>query len=583
MTLSNLDDEHLGVLHAIRDMPLASAADIRWAVHDSTEKGVYPRLSRLRHERLIDSVRLGFPDSRVQRFFLTEEGQTELQVAGATWHQPGCLTRLLRRIPAVQWLYPAAAGITDLGRFVSFQWVDGVSFDAAVRDEDGWAALSWTGSLRCEKDIANDLRTFGNHLEMLASEDPRPRPSRLCFVVPDPWQAELVLRVAGRYRLEDWVTVWCISDNTWHGTSRSLSSRGWVYQPVYNRRARSSTWPRQVEECLWSEDSNRNPAVLLRRVRPALDSALQGSCTAQGLVKRVTPALRRADGPGEAAGLLREVRDALALDGTAPEAAAIVGRLAGYLESPDSAADTVRLLRAVAEWPGMPTSMARAVLGEEPGGRRAQNRLLRLSDWGLVFRWRHRRDMRYRLTDKALRQLARFDGSNDDLVWTRIQMKRWEAGGNFETHEYGVLNVMSKFLAAGCPVAAGWRDNEPMGFSGGIVPDAMVRLSRTPFLPGWHYFEYERSASRLSGITDKLTGFDSPLRVNGWPVLVACLNKRAEQIFHDVGEQMNILMLTTTLDRLKKHGPVGNPDCWRMPEYLRWRGFLPSGQPPIIG
>ena len=83
MTLSNLDDEHLGVLHAIRDMPLTIAADIRWAVHDSTEKGVYPRLRRLRHEQLIDSVRLGFPDSRVQRFFLTEEGQTDLQVSYA--------------------------------------------------------------------------------------------------------------------------------------------------------------------------------------------------------------------------------------------------------------------------------------------------------------------------------------------------------------------------------------------------------------------------------------------------------------------------------------------------------------------
>ena len=100
-----------------------------------------------------------------------------------------------------------------------------------------------------------------------------------------------------------------------------------------------------------------------------------------------------------------------------------------------------------------------------------------------------------------------------------------------------------------------------MNPSGGIVPDAWCD----------------------SGITDKLRGFDSPLRVNRWPLLVVCLNQRAEQIFHDVGEQMNILMLTTTLDRLKKHGPVGNPDCWRIPEYLRGRGFLPSGQPPIIG
>ena len=43
------------------------------------KKEVYTRLRRLKHEQLIDSVRLGFPDSRVKRFFLTEEGQTDLQ------------------------------------------------------------------------------------------------------------------------------------------------------------------------------------------------------------------------------------------------------------------------------------------------------------------------------------------------------------------------------------------------------------------------------------------------------------------------------------------------------------------------
>ena len=44
-----------------------------------------------------------------------------------------CLGRLLERMTALEWLYPAAAAINRLGRLTDFQWVDAVAFDAAVQ------------------------------------------------------------------------------------------------------------------------------------------------------------------------------------------------------------------------------------------------------------------------------------------------------------------------------------------------------------------------------------------------------------------------------------------------------------------
>ena len=89
--------------------------------------------------RLVESVALGCSRRLVDRFSLTEYGQEQFGISGAGWHQPGTLARLLERLTSVEWLYPAAAAIQDLGELQDFQWVDGVSFDAAVRYEQGWA------------------------------------------------------------------------------------------------------------------------------------------------------------------------------------------------------------------------------------------------------------------------------------------------------------------------------------------------------------------------------------------------------------------------------------------------------------
>ena len=585
MTPSTLYDGDLRLLEAMPDMPLATAEDLAWAVRAPNTKGVYPRLQRLEENHLVQSVTLGFLEPRVSRYWLADEGQSRLRITDGSWHQYAGLTRLLERVGALEWLYPAAARLDDMGQFLEFQWVDGGAFDAAVLYQSGWAVLIWAGLLFSESTITQQLMDLGRDLEKLACGDPHPRPGRIVVLTTDQFGAELVLRVAGRLRMVDWVSVWSIGDDTWHGARRSLPSRGWVYQPVYRRTTGQAGWERRVRESWWTEEGNRNPSVLLGRVKPALGAAMGDRHQADALVRRLRRDLRGLAQPADATQVLRQAEADLEERAGLPEAAAILGRTARYLEDPDPAADAARIMLAAVQWLGMSTGMARAALREPSGGRRAQRVLLRLRDWGLLQRRKRRKSLRYWPTRELVKEWARLDRTDKDDAWELIGMDAWDAGRVSEEHDFGVMDAMTPFLAAGCPAANGWRDYEALGASGGIVPDAIVRLERSPFMPDWAYWEHERSATSPDPVGRKLRGFDSPFRPTGWPVLVACLNDQAERVFHAVGERMGIRMLTTTMERLRKFGPIGNADCWRLPEYLRNRrgGSLPPGEPPILG
>ena len=485
MGLKDLGEGDLRVVRAVLELPLASAGDIA-ALQRRSVSGVHTRLrglsgEKLGDDRLVEPVSLGCSCRRVDRYFLTEYGQAEFGLSGVTWHQFGTLARLLERLTSVEWLYRVAAAIQDLGEFRAFQWVDGVSFDAAVRYERGWAVLFQAGLLRSERVFGERLEQIGDDLLTLAAGIDLPRPGLVCVVAADRWQVELVLRVVRRYGMEDWVRVRCVSDESWHGAEVPLASRGWVRQPAYLRTMSRGAWNRRVEGSLWASDGGQ---------------------------------------------------------------------------------DAVRLLRAAAEWPGMPTRLARLKLEEKPAGRRAQNACTRLTGLALLERWKDRGGYRYRPSPSGMKLLAGLDRASEADARRRIQLDRWEKRGGFEVHEYGLLEVAQQFAAAGLVIAAGWRDWEDLGEGGGIAPDAMGFLQDSPFGPTWAYIEYERSAISPSAAARKLRGYDSPLRSDDWPVLVVCRTDRAERNFQLAGAEKGIRMLTTTIPRLSKHGAVGNPDCW---------------------
>ena len=567
MSMSTISTAAADVLGSVTRMPLCSASDIA-ADLGRDVSGVHGALRDLQDKYLVVPENLGCLGPRVDRYHL-HPGYLEFAgLTGATRHQPGNLLGSLQRLPLVETLYPGFITVDALGRVSRFEWFDGAAFDAVVECERGWVLVIYVGLLRSEGGISGLFERMGSDLESMAYGDPHPCPSLICCVVPDRWQAELVLRVARRRGLSDWVGVWCVQDDTWYGAREFHQSRGRIHQPVYRRQASFSSWENRVRQSQWSLAGNKDLSALLTRVSPRLVAVLGDEEAAKGLVERAREAIGPSRDSREAVRLLRGFAQSYRESQGTPEAAEAAAILARVAASPGSAmpgTDPLKLLLAVAEWPGIPTTMASAVLREGASGRRAQHWLLRLSDYGLLDRWRDGRVARYRLTWEGMLLLARIDGVSRRDAWDRIMMPRWDRLDGFEDHEYKVLEVVEKFIAAGCPAFAGWRDTEFLGRSG-IAPDAVVLTPQGPA-----YLEYEQSAIHPSSISAKLDGYASGRRDNRWPVLFVC-RPSAESHFHRIGRERGIDLLTATLNRVRQHGPVHNPHCWSR-----------YGEPAVIG
>ena len=221
----------------------------------------------------------------------------------------------------------------------------------------------------------------------------------------------------------------------------------------------------------------------------------------------------------------------------------------------------VEVLEFVAEWGELSANWMKEARGESPEGRTTQRALTRLLATGLIQRRGARRSYTYFPSNRALEQLRLRDGIGAGQGGQTSEQIR----NRLLRHETGMKEAMLPFIAAGYEVACGTRSWEDMGQEGGgISPDAMVRLNGTPFGPGWLYFEYELWSQDLEQVGNKLGGYQSPLRRDDFPLLLACADDEAERVFHVVGRQMGILMLTTTIARLRQHGPLGNLECWSL-------------------
>ena len=335
MTLTGLSESEKRMLFGLIPIPLSSAGDMA-AFQHRTPSGVYAKLRTLRGKGLVESVTLGLLSPPVEQFFVTETVLREMGLDGATWHQPGGLIRLLERLSSVESLYRAAAAIDGLGELRDFQWVDAVSFDAAARYQWGWVAFFWVGILRSEASFAERMEAFGNDLLALASNDPCPRPGLVCCAVWDLWQVELVLRVARRFRMTDWVKVWCVADGSWHGTGDVQRGRGWVHQPVVSLKTGRGAWEKRVRESPWAGGGTVDAAGVVRRAMPAIEAVSEDQDVVRA-VRRAMRSIREVEGPHEGAVILRNT--AAALDARAPgsEAAGIVRRTATYVRNSDRA------------------------------------------------------------------------------------------------------------------------------------------------------------------------------------------------------------------------------------------------------
>ena len=230
-----------------------------------------------------------------------------------------------------------------------------------------------------------------------------------------------------------------------------------------------------------------------------------------------------------------------------------------------------RVLGVVVQWPGSHLSFIRALLGEGKGEGRVGEMCKQLVADGFVMRSGERQGARYFATGSGLNLLSLQDRIHHLDARSRTHLSQWPEANRTPprhsvspNHEDGLRGVLGVFAAAGCPVANGTRYTEHLGNDGGIAGDGLVYLALSPFGEGWHHVEYERSARRMSRISNKLRGYGSSRRRDGYPVILVCWDEKAEEQFQAEAHMLGLPLVTTILGRLKEHGPLHPSKCWSL-------------------
>ena len=226
-----------------------------------------------------------------------------------------------------------------------------------------------------------------------------------------------------------------------------------------------------------------------------------------------------------------------------------------------------RMARTMYEFPGMTTELAQASLANRKNRKIAERLCRDLTKMGSVQVLSDEKDgrvNRFTLSPPEIDTMVRQDRTTVTNYERRVMGQSWVLKQDRRDHEEGVMRVLGAFMAASRPVAAGFRAYQSMGNRGAVSPDGVVDLTKSPLGSGWHYLEYELQARGPKRIGRKLRGYASPARRHRMPLLVVCWNKSAEENFWQVGQEANIEMLTTTVRRLEKYGPMDNFSCWRV-------------------
>ena len=245
------------VAGVLLDMPLASSQDLARVLAKPVSR-LHAPTQELLTSGLISHARLGRPDAeskKENRFFFTPQGLQEFGEMPVTWHEEGNRCVLLGRLQVLQWFYRVAGEWQGLGEFRNFTWIDSQSLEAAARYANGWIALFWSGMLETVEELTKRIQRLPADVDGMAVDHPDTWPGVIVFVVPDPWQGELVKRAAVECGVHRSVAVWCISDGSHTQAAEPAQSRGWVRQGVSPRETGNWPWADRVDRSIWSQEN----------------------------------------------------------------------------------------------------------------------------------------------------------------------------------------------------------------------------------------------------------------------------------------------------------------------------------------
>ena len=219
-----------------------------------------------------------------------------------------------------------------------------------------------------------------------------------------------------------------------------------------------------------------------------------------------------------------------------------------------------RVMSFLAEWPGMNGGFGAALLGDLKGSKWFARVMRLLFDLGLAENVGSGK-RRYGLSGRGSWYLAGRDRVPWPFVPKESQVPSEDRLRRMETHVDGVYRVCRGFVEGGGRVVGGWRSRWAVGRQQ-VSPDGVVYLRESPYGEGWHYLEYERRARGAVRVSEKMKGYLSERRVDGYPVLVVARDEGAEGIFQALGRERGLRLVTTTVSRVDAVGVSGNDGCW---------------------
>ena len=182
--------------------PLASTYDIADMCADEY-KPCHDTLRSLENKGLVGGMDAGYSLRRQHRYWNNDRS------AGRTSEdpqpkQPKLVHSLMQRITLMESVYftiGLALADTPKRQLREFHWHFDRAVDATIRFNDGWTAFKWSGIWQSQKLLTEYLEHLDDNLRAWKPDRDQPSPGRICFVVPDAWQAELVRRVVAEVGL----------------------------------------------------------------------------------------------------------------------------------------------------------------------------------------------------------------------------------------------------------------------------------------------------------------------------------------------------------------------------------------------
>ncbi len=220
-------------------------------------------LAVLKSDGLVGGMDAGLTHRRQPRYWTIDRSRGRDYENPVPKH-PTLIHALLTRLALVESTHSiieAALQANPRREVRDLQWRFEPAIDATLTFNDGWIAFKWSGIWQGLESLVKQMRGLFDNLRAWNRPGRLPLPGKLCFVVPDLWQAELVRRAAKMTAFEDMCLIHVAGDGLIDGDYDLSGSHGRPPRPDMGRWQRS---PDRLDSLMSQLMENENARDLLR-------------------------------------------------------------------------------------------------------------------------------------------------------------------------------------------------------------------------------------------------------------------------------------------------------------------------------